>query len=174
MSKIEEEYKKYKLSIEISEHEIDDIDLLLNIEDILERLHEEEIAIKKEQIKESILRRIIAPFSESSAERMMQDEEYLEELMEHVTDNEALFGKIAESITKEKVPEFIKLIDFLIKHYINNYQFIQEERKQVEYSMKGINYSSGKENTREEIKQFVNNILEKENRVKTLEKKNEI
>ena len=178
MEKIEIEFQKHKVPEDIQSRILDDTYLALNIGDIAKEYFKEEKRVKRLLIRNKFLQQLLNAygcigFNVSNHDQCLkEDEEYLTELIEHIEDHEDYLIEILEVLSKDNWQKMLKVLDFSVIHYASNYNYIQGNRKGLEYALSGIQYCDNRnQDTRKEFKEWFQKTMECEKNPKELEKK---
>ena len=171
MKKIEEEYQEYVVSEEIQKRIDSPLVLILNIDDFFKQVRRDEKFISR-AIKRNRFVGKVFPKTKCVVDAQ---EEVLLEMFGLAEENLDYYDNILVEISHDNYQELLKLMDFLITHYMGNRSYYESRLEAIQQSLKGIEFSDySKRNTREDIQKFfeqkINEIKEK----KQLEKKRKI
>lgn len=167
MEELEQEYLKHEVSESIRKKILDSTYLEMNIDDILLELFRSSKRTYRELIKNEIVAKfqhLLGKVLSSSAdleEFLNQDADYILDLLVLIADNSEIFAEIKDAITEDNYEDLIKLTDFAVEQYINNYNYIQGQRDSLNASLNGIvsidcRHSDRREITKEFIRAKIN------------------
>lgn len=164
---MEEEYRVHEVPKEIKEQVQDSCILSLNIEDLIKFLGKE--------TKKVFLKRKVNHFMQKifvMSEDMLQEvDSYYEETLNLIEENKALLQEIREMITEENFQELVKVVDFIVKHYSDNIDYIESHIEGLSQARDGIQYvDNRKKYTKKSLKEFINKKLVSMKTEKQLEK----
>ena len=171
MKTIDEEYQKYAVSEEVQERIDSPVHLILNIGDLMKQIERDERFIAR-AIK---IYRLVGRIIPRAKPVLDVQEDVLEEMFQLAEDNLDYYTEIVCEINDKNYKELLKMVDFLVSHYISNRSYYDSRLESIQQAFKGIEFSDySKRNTREDIQKFfeqkINEIKEK----KQLEKKRKI
>lgn len=179
MTKIELEYREHEVQKELRDKIPDGEYLEMNIDDILKELAKTSARLYIEDLRNrasSKFRRIIGkvvPEQIELAEFLEKDSDYVLELLIHIADTSEIFAEIKDAISEANLEELIKLTDFAVEKYTENYNFLAGQRKALLSSLNGITMiDNSLTDTREETKDFIRQQIGEATSYKHLEKKN--
>lgn len=177
IKKLEAEYGKVVVPEVLLKSIKNGRDLSLDIDGILSELARSSKKVYRELLKnyiakkwKNLVRRLFAS-DENLDEILEKDADYILELLIHIADNSELFAEIQDSITDENYEEVIRLTEFAVQKYLEQFNYLQGKRKSLEASISGITYIDGKEDQREAVKEFIRLKINEFTSVKYLEKK---
>ena len=168
MNKIEEEYKNYQVPEEVKEEITDPYALVLSVEGLVKQLEKDE----KKVLRRRRRNRIAQDVYTSSREILFEEEKCLNESLELIDAFINYLISATETITDDNYEELIKLIDFMVTHYTGNQAFIEGKITSLEQYLNGINYIDNRhQDTRREVKEFLDQKIASMKKAKELEKK---
>lgn len=179
MTKIELEYREHEVKKELRDKIPDGEYLEMNIDDVLKELAKTSARLYIEDLRNRAstkFRRLVGkvvPDYNDLADFLEKDSDYVLELLIHIADTSEIFAEIKDAISEGNLDELIKLTDFAVEKYAENYNFLAGKRKALASSMNGITMiNNSLTDTREETKDFIRQKIGEVTSYKHLEKKN--
>ncbi len=171
MKKIEEEYQEHVLPEKVQKYINNPIVLVLNIEDFFRQIRQEESFILR-RIRTNHIVEFLLPRTKAI---LQAEEEVLREMLQLIEENLDYFIEITQEINEKNYHEFVKLMDFLVLHYVGNRSYYDAQLESVYQSFQGVDYCDySQRNTREDIRRLVSQKIGEAKGVKQLEKKNQM
>lgn len=171
MNKIEEEYKNYQVPEEVKEEITDPYVFVLSIEEMVKQLEKDEKRVLRKRRRNRIAQDVLV----SSRDILFEEGKCLNESLDLIDAFINYLISVTEIITEETLDELIKLVDFMVTHYTGNQGFIEGKITSLEQYLNGINYIDNRhQDTRKEVKEFLDQKIARMKKEKELAKKQEI
>ena len=175
MELLKAKYKTHEVSSDILEKIQDDTSVYLNMQTATEALLrvEKKVYLKllKNNLKQEFGSLTETIFNVPDIGLLEMEEKYYNELVELIEENVDMIHEMMNCLSKDNYLELLKLLDFIVAEYANNYKSISSKIDGLKYVKKGIGYYDGRyPNNREEVHDFFQEEIEKYRREKQLEK----
>ncbi|MBR3211091.1 MAG: hypothetical protein IKF71_04045 [Bacilli bacterium] len=168
MKSIEEEYDEYAVSDSVKERIDSPLYLILNIEDFFKQVERDETFILRAIRTNHIVGKILPRKKEIFDEQ----EKVLREMIQLADENLDYYIAIMEEIDDKNYKELLKLMDFLVTHYMGNRSYYDSQLEAIQQAIRGIEFCDySKRNTRMDIQKLVAKKIGKIKEQKQLEKK---
>ena len=142
-----------------------------DIEESIEDLKKQRLLNKKDEIEAKIRNFLFFLFEQEEVEYYEEDNELIDECIKFSKRYLKIYEEIREIIEEENYQELYKLVEFSTLHYNENVEFLNDQRKNLEYQYQGIYYCSNHEDTREELIEFLQEKIKKYQKKKVVKQK---
>ena len=167
MRNIEEEYQKHELPDDIGKTMEDPYYFVLSVDGLMKKMEREEKITARRRGRNRISQKIFP----SERSLLQQEEDCLTQMIELLDDDMDLLTQVIETLTKENFHELVKVVDFLVVHYLENKGYIAGRIEALNQSVSGFGYVDCRfENTHPAVKEFLTKKLESMKKAKQLEK----
>lgn len=163
LEEIVDQYKNYKTSIEIDNFK----DFYSHLRSYQEEL-KESIKTYKKELKENKQMHLEAKirnffffiFQEEETSFYYYDDAIIKEIIKEMKLQYENISDIMLLANESNYKDLLKLVEFLMMHYDNNIDFLENERKNLELSLENVIYYNPLQDTRKIINQFIQKIIQ--------------
>lgn len=166
MDSVKEQFKNHQVPEDIVKKIKDDKCACLNMESAVEALYRTEKKVYRQLIKNAF-KQEIGELTESifhvpDPRILIADEKYLNEMYALVEDTISMIEEMMPCINQDNYQELVRLLDFLVSQFTNNFQTLGRRRESLQYAKKGFGYIDGRcDDTREEVNEFFSEEIKK-------------
>ncbi len=175
VNNIKEEYKGFQSKIDFVANSEDLMEYIdIQVDDINEDLQEVGDEIDKSEFKKIISNLKSKILRTEDYEYFQLDYELMEEQYQLGRDYIEYFQLIQDRVDDSNYKELLRLSDFTLKHYLNNFNYIDDERDILSLYYKGINAMNKQEDTRIPFDTFFLEKIKEFHREKGVEKQKKL
>lgn len=162
LEEIVDQYKNYKTSIEIDNFK----DFYSHLRSYQEELKESIKTYKKElrenkqmYLEAKIRNFFFFIFQEEETSFYYYDDAIVKEIIKEMKIQYENISDIMLLANESNYKDLLKLVEFLMMHYDNNIDFLENERKRLALSLENVIYYNELTDTREKMKVFMEQML---------------
>ena len=174
LEEMEEEYLEHEVPDEIMSKLVDHFIFLINIDDVIDELHKDEVRCSKRLIVNDVkrgLKRIAGYFADVDSELVEREKKYLDDELEFVYDVMDYSSQIASATDDENYMELARLFDFMIMNYSETISSKESRLVGIERARNGIEFIDFRYRDKsKELREFMDNKLQMYQKHKELEK----
>lgn len=172
---IKEEYKSFQSKIGFVATGADLVEYIdIQVDDINEDLQEVGKEIDKSEFRKIISNLKSKLLCSEDYEYFQLDYELMEEQFQLGRDYMEYFQLIQDRVDDSNYKELLRLSDFTLKHYLNNFNYIDDEREGLALYYRGINSVNKQEDTRIPFDAFFLEKIKEFHREKGVEKQKKV
>lgn len=162
LNELTNQYVKFKPDIEIDN--LKDFFSLLTYyqKDLLKsiKLYKKELSENRKMYLEAKVRNFFFfIFQEEEASFYYYDDALIKEIIREMQFQYENISDIMLFANELNYQELSKLVDFMMMHYDNNIDFLENERKRLELSLENIIFHNDLDDTRDKMKTFMEQII---------------
>lgn len=166
MDSVKEQFKNHQVPKDIQKRIKDDQCAYLNMESAIEALARTGKKVYRQILKNALkqdIGEIIEPIFHMPDPRILiADEKYLSEMFALVEDTITMIEEMMPCVNPDNYQELVRLLDFIVSQFTNNFQTLGRRRESLQYAKKGIGYIDGRcDDTREETMEFFKEEIKK-------------
>lgn len=166
MDSIKEQFKNHQVPEDIFKKINDDRCAYLNMESAVEALYRTGKKVNRLLIKNAFkqeMGELLEPiFHVPDPRILIADEKYLNEMYALVEDTISMIEEMMPCINQDNYQELVRLLDFIVSQFKNNFQTLGRRRESLQYAKKGFGYIDGRcDDTREEVYEFFQEEIKK-------------
>lgn len=142
-----------------------------DIEESIEDLKKQRLLNIKDQIEAKIRNFLFFLFEQEEVEYYDEDNELIKECINFSKIYLKVYQDISEIVDEENYQELYKLVEFSTIHYNENVEYLNDQRRNLEYQYQGIYYFSNHKDTRDELIEFLQEKIKKYQKKKVVKQK---